>query len=41
MKNISERVTGREGINAVKSFFERNRCVFQEVEQQNDFGKDG
>lgn len=41
MKNTSERVTGREGINAVQAFFERNLCVFQEVEQQNDFGKDG
>lgn len=41
MKNTSERVTSREGINAVQAFFERNRCVFQEVAQQNDFGKDG
>jgi hypothetical protein len=41
MKNTSERVTSREGINAAQAFFERNRCVFQEVAQQNDFGKDG
>jgi hypothetical protein len=41
VKNTSERVTSREGINAVQAFFERNRCVFQEVAQQNDFGKDG
>lgn len=41
MKNTSERITSREGINAVQTFFERNLCVFQEVAQQNDFGKDG
>ncbi len=36
-----ERITGREGLNAAQAFFERNGCVFQEVAQQNDFGKDG
>ena len=40
MKNSPERVTSREGINAVQKFFEGNLCVFQEVAQQNDFGKD-
>ncbi len=28
-------------MNAAQAFFERNGCVFQEVERQNDFGKDG
>jgi hypothetical protein len=41
VKNTTERVTSREGINAVQAFFEHNLCVFQEVAQQNDFGKDG
>lgn len=40
MNNTPERITGREGINALQSFLEQNRCVFQEVAQQNDFGKD-
>lgn len=40
MKNTVERVTSREGINALQNFLEKNRCVFQEVAQQNDFGKD-
>jgi hypothetical protein len=33
--------TAKDGINAVRTFFEHNQCVFQEVAQQNDFGKDG
>lgn len=40
MKNPTERITAREGINAAQTFFERHGCVFQEVAQQNDFGKD-
>ena len=40
MQLSDERATGRRGITAVQSFFEQNRCVFQEVAQQNDFGKD-
>jgi hypothetical protein len=28
-------------VNAAQAFFERHACVFQEVAQQNDFGKDG
>ena len=30
----------RNGVNAAQAFFERHGCVFQEVDQQNDFGKD-
>lgn len=30
----------REGVNAAQALFERAGCVFQEVAQQNDFGKD-
>jgi hypothetical protein len=40
VKNPPERITAREGINAAQAFFERHGCVFQEVAQQNDFGKD-
>jgi hypothetical protein len=36
----STRIVSREGINATQTFFERHGCVFQEVAQQNDFGKD-
>lgn len=35
------RKTSREGVNAAHAFFERHDCVFQEIDQQNDFGKDG
>lgn len=34
------RRTDRAGVNAAQSFFEENDCIFQEVELQNDFGKD-
>lgn len=40
VKNPPERITAREGINAAQAFFERHECIFQEVAQQNDFGKD-
>jgi len=30
----------REGVNAVQALFESGGCVFQEVAQQNDIGKD-
>jgi hypothetical protein len=40
VRNPPERITSREGLNAAQSFFERHGCVFQEVAQQNDFGKD-
>jgi hypothetical protein len=39
--NIPEnRKTAREGVNFVQTFFERQGCVFMEVAQPNDFGKD-
>jgi hypothetical protein len=34
------RTVSRDGVNAAQTFFEHNGCVFQEVAQQNDFGKD-
>ena len=34
------RITAREGVNAAQALFEACGCVFQEVAQQNDFGKD-
>lgn len=36
----AQRVVSRSGVNAAQAFFERHGCVFQEVAQQNDFGKD-
>lgn len=40
VKNPQQRITSREGLNAAQAFFERHGCIFQEVAQQNDFGKD-
>jgi hypothetical protein len=40
LRNPLERITSREGVNAAQAFFERNGCIFQEIPQQNDFGKD-
>jgi hypothetical protein len=34
------RVVARAGVNAAHTFFDSNGCVFHEVAQQNDFGKD-
>jgi hypothetical protein len=34
-------ITSKDGVNAVRSFLEHHGCVFQEVAQQNDYGKDG
>jgi hypothetical protein len=34
------RTVSRDGVNAAQTFFEHNGCVFQQVAQQNDFGKD-
>ena len=40
VKAPTTRTTSRDGVNAAQAFFEHNGCVFQEVAQQNDFGKD-
>jgi hypothetical protein len=40
MQNSAERITGKDGVNAVRTFFELHGCVFQEIAQQNDIGKD-
>lgn len=40
VKIPTTRTTSRDGVNAAQTFFEHNGCVFQEVAQQNDFGKD-
>ena len=37
----SQSTTAKGGVNAVRTFLEHYGCVFQEVAQQNDFGKDG
>lgn len=34
------RITGRNGVNTARLFFEDHGCTFQEVGQQHDFGKD-
>ena len=41
MRVPDNRKTSREGVNAAHAFFEHHDCVFQEIAQQNDFGKDG
>jgi len=33
-------VTSRDGVNTVRSFFEHHACRFQEVDQQQNIGKD-
>ncbi len=36
----TSRITSRDGVNAARSFFEHHGCRFQEIEQQQDIGKD-
>jgi hypothetical protein len=36
----SSRITSRDGVNAARSFFEHHGCRFQEIDQQQDIGKD-
>lgn len=36
----SGRITSRDGVNAARSFFEHHGCRFQEIDQQQDIGKD-
>lgn len=40
MKLRKNRKTERAAVNAVRTFFEANNCVFQEVDIGNDYGKD-
>src|SRR4051812_40491904 len=40
MKLRPNRRLAREAVNAVRAFFEANGCVFQEVDEGNDYGKD-
>lgn len=40
VKTPANRIVTREGVNATQVFFESTGCFFQEVAQQNDFGKD-
>ncbi|TWU14743.1 hypothetical protein CA54_36120 [Symmachiella macrocystis] len=40
MRIRSNRRTETEAVNAVRSFFEYHNCVFQNVDQENDYGKD-
>lgn len=37
----TQSTTAKDGVNAVRTFLEHHGCVFQEIAQQNDFGKDG
>ena len=36
----SSRVTSRDGVNSARLFFEHHSCRFQEIDQQQDIGKD-
>ncbi len=36
----ANRVRERAAVNAARTFFEANRCIFQEVSGDNDYGKD-
>jgi hypothetical protein len=36
----SSRITGRDGVNLARLFFEHHNCRFQEIDQQQDIGKD-
>src|SRR5437667_4584073 len=36
----STRITGRDGVNTARLFFEHHNCRFQEIDQQQDIGKD-
>ena len=36
----TSRITSRDGVNAAHSFFEHHGCRFQEIDQQQDIGKD-
>jgi hypothetical protein len=36
----SSRVTSRDGVNTARLFFEHHACRFQEIDQQQDIGKD-
>ena len=40
MKLRPNRKIEREAVNAARVFLEANNCVFQEIDQSNDYGKD-
>lgn len=40
MRLRANRRTERAAVNAARSFFEDNECVFQEIDGANDYGKD-
>jgi hypothetical protein len=40
VRQNSSRVTSREGVNTARLFFEHHGCRFQEIDQQQDIGKD-
>lgn len=40
MKLRANRRAAREAVNAVRAFFESHGCVFQEIDEGNDYGKD-
>lgn len=41
MKQLSSsRVTSRDGVNSARLFFEHHACRFQEIDRQQDIGKD-
>ena len=40
VRSNANRVTGRDGVNTARLFFEHHECRFLEVDQQQDIGKD-
>lgn len=40
VQHSSSRITSRDGVNTARLFFERHACRFQEIDQQQDVGKD-
>jgi hypothetical protein len=40
VQSSSSRITSRDGVNAARLLFEHHACRFQEIDQQQDIGKD-
>src|SRR5437016_13661502 len=40
VQHSSSRITSRDGVNTARLFFEHHACRFQEIDQQQDIGKD-
>jgi hypothetical protein len=40
VQHSSSRISSRDGVNTARLFFEHHACRFQEIDQQQDIGKD-